>query len=106
MRLETGEFVIKLMVINILLLILLIFFLSLDLIIFYLIFEVSLIPTFFLILYWGSNPERLRASYYLILYILLISFPLLVYVFKIYIYSNRFRFVIVVNNLRLVTIRF
>lgn len=105
-RLESERGINKLLVINMLLLVLLVFFLSLDLIIFYLIFEVSLIPTFFLILYWGRNPERLRASYYLILYILLISFPLLVYVFKIYIYSNRFSFVIVVNRMNSITIRF
>lgn len=103
---ERGDYVIKLMIINRLILILLIFFLSLDLIVFYLIFEVSLIPTFFLILYWGRNPERLSASYYLILYILLISFPLLVYVFKIYIRRNRFRFVIVVEILGLEVISF
>lgn len=96
----------KLVVINRLLLVLVIFFLSLDLIIFYLIFEIRLIPTFFLILYWGGNPERLRASYYLILYMLLISFPLLFYIFKIYMYSFRFRFIIVVRKLGLMTISF
>lgn len=97
---------VKLVVINRLLLVLVIFFLSLDLIIFYLIFEVRLIPTFFLILYWGGNPERLRASYYLILYILLISFPLLFYIFKIYMYSYRLRFIIVIRKLGLMTISF
>lgn len=75
-----------------LLLLLLIFFLSIDLIIFYLIFEIRLIPTFFLIIYWGRNVERLRASYYLILYILFISFPLLVYIIKIYNYRLTFKF--------------
>lgn len=75
-----------------LLLLLLIFFLSIDLIIFYLIFEIRLIPTFFLIIYWGRNMERLRASYYLILYILFISFPLLVYIIKIYNYRLTFKF--------------
>lgn len=104
-RLRVLSFI-KLIIINSLLLILLIFFLSLDLIIFYLIFEVRLIPTFFLIVYWGRNPERLRASYYLMLYILLISFPLLVYVFKIYINRGRLRFIIVVIKLRSVTISF
>lgn len=101
-----GLRVIKLVVINRLLLVLVIFFLSLDLIIFYLIFEVRLIPTFFLILYWGRNPERIRASYYLILYILMISFPLLFYIFKIYMYSFRFRFMIVIRKLSLMTISF
>lgn len=95
---------IKMVVINRLLLILIIFFLSLNLMIFYLIFEVRLIPTFFLILFWGGNPERIRAAYYLILYILLISFPLLVYIFKIYINRHRFRFIILIKKLGIMTI--
>ncbi|KAG5314491.1 NU4M oxidoreductase, partial [Acromyrmex insinuator] len=45
----------------------------------YLIFEVRIMSTFFLITYWERNPERLRAGYYIIMYILLISFPLLIY---------------------------
>lgn len=74
-----------------LLLVLIIFFLSLDLLIFYLFFEIRIIPTFFLIIYWGRNPERNRAAFYLIIYILIISFPLLVYIFDMYIYSWRIK---------------
>lgn len=84
--------IIKILIFLILLLILLIFFLSIDLILFYFIFEVSLIPTFFLIIYWGSNPERVRAAYYLLLYILLISFPLLLYIFNLYLYRRTLKF--------------
>lgn len=71
---------------------LVIFFISIDLILFYLIFEIRLIPTFFLIIYWGINFERLNAAYYLLLYILLISFPLLLYIFKIYLYGLTLKF--------------
>nr|DAC76930.1 TPA_asm: NADH dehydrogenase subunit 4 [Tetraponera aethiops] len=64
----------------IMLLILLLFFMSMNLILMYFFFELSLIPTYFLIIYWGSNPERLSASFYLMVYMLLISIPLLFYI--------------------------
>nr|QHD47869.1 NADH dehydrogenase subunit 4 [Peltoperlopsis cebuano] len=48
---------------------------------FYLFFESSLIPTLFLILGWGYQPERLQAGVYLLFYTLLASLPLLVGVF-------------------------
>nr|YP_004021384.1 NADH dehydrogenase subunit 4 [Solenopsis richteri]ADP01804.1 NADH dehydrogenase subunit 4 [Solenopsis richteri] len=80
-----GKWSSELMVMFINLLVLLImFFLSMDLLMFYLMFEISLIPTFFLIIFWGGNMERLSASYYLMMYMLLISFPLLIYIMKIY----------------------
>lgn len=82
----------KILIFLVLLFSLVIFFISIDLILFYLIFEIRLIPTFFLIIYWGVNLERLNAAYYLLLYILLISFPLLLYIFKIYIYGLTFKF--------------
>jgi len=86
---------VKILVFINLLLILIIFFSMIDLLIFYFLFEVSLIPTFFLIIYWGSNPERLSAAYYLIMYILIVSFPLLVYIFKIYIFRMSLKFDII-----------
>nr|YP_010014997.1 NADH dehydrogenase subunit 4 [Crematogaster teranishii]QOI14035.1 NADH dehydrogenase subunit 4 [Crematogaster teranishii] len=76
----------------ILLIVLVMFFLSMDLMLFYLMFEISMIPTFMLIIYWGSNPERLSATYYLMMYMLMISFPLLVLVFWIYSYSMTLKF--------------
>lgn len=88
----------KIIIFLILLFSLVMFFISIDLILFYLMFEISLIPTFFLIIYWGVNLERLNAAYYLLLYMLLISFPLLLYIFKIYIYglTLKFRLILVV----------
>nr|YP_004934839.1 NADH dehydrogenase subunit 4 [Trichocera bimacula]AET13103.1 NADH dehydrogenase subunit 4 [Trichocera bimacula] len=53
---------------------------------FYLFFESSLIPTLFLILGWGYQPERLQAGVYLLFYTLLASMPMLVGIF--YIYNN------------------
>lgn len=55
-----------------------------NLIIFYLVFELSLIPTFILIVYWGYNFERLRASFYLLIYTIFISLPLLTYIIKLF----------------------
>jgi len=49
-----------------------------NFVLFYIFFEASLIPTLFLILAWGYQPERLQASIYLILYTVTASLPLLV----------------------------
>nr|AVI25213.1 tRNA-His [Phyllomimus sp. YH-2018] len=54
---------------------------------FYFFFESSLIPTLFLILGWGYQPERLQAGVYLMFYTLLASLPLLIgllYIYGIY----------------------
>jgi len=75
-----------------LLFILIMFFSMMDILIFYFIFEIRLIPTFFLVIYWGINPERLSAAYYLIIYILMVSFPLLLYIFKIYMFRITLKF--------------
>ncbi|NEV49079.1 hypothetical protein EUZ93_01050 [Wolbachia pipientis] len=65
-------------------LVLFIFFIFLDLIIFYITFEIRILPIFIVIIYWGDRKERIRAAYYLVIYILFISFPFLVYIFYIY----------------------
>nr|QNV11753.1 NADH dehydrogenase subunit 4 [Siphlonurus aestivalis] len=59
-------------------------FSSMNLFLFYLFFEGSLIPTLFLILGWGYQPERVQAGMYLLFYTLLASLPLLVAIFYIY----------------------
>nr|ABW82634.1 NADH dehydrogenase subunit 4 [Pista cristata] len=59
-------------------LILLLTFSQINLILFYICFEASLIPTLFLILGWGYQPERLKASFYLMIYTVAASLPLLV----------------------------
>nr|YP_009654688.1 NADH dehydrogenase subunit 4 [Scoparipes salvazai]QCI09217.1 NADH dehydrogenase subunit 4 [Scoparipes salvazai] len=55
-----------------------------NLLMFYLAFEVSIIPTLFLIFGWGYQPERLMAGYYLLFYTLFASLPLLLGIFYIY----------------------
>nr|AMH85690.1 NADH dehydrogenase subunit 4 [Paralucilia sp. ACMJ-2016] len=69
----------------ILLLVLLVLtFSSMSLFMFYLFFESSLIPTLFLILGWGYQPERLQAGVYLLFYTLLVSLPMLIGIFYLY----------------------
>nr|YP_008081147.1 NADH dehydrogenase subunit 4 [Thyridosmylus langii]AGH27224.1 NADH dehydrogenase subunit 4 [Thyridosmylus langii] len=59
-------------------------FSSMNLFYFYLFFEASLIPTLFLIIGWGYQPERLQAGIYLLFYTLLASLPMLVGIFYLY----------------------
>jgi NADH-ubiquinone oxidoreductase chain 4 len=61
-------------------------FFSINIFLFYLFFERRLIPTLFLILGWGYQPERLQAGIYLLFYTLFASLPLLFSIF--YIYKN------------------
>nr|YP_009310613.1 NADH dehydrogenase subunit 4 [Euthrix laeta]AOT80824.1 NADH dehydrogenase subunit 4 [Euthrix laeta] len=61
-------------------------FSSMNLFMFYLFFEGSLIPTLMLIIGWGYQPERIQAGMYLLFYTLFASLPLLMGIF--YIYNN------------------
>ena len=55
-----------------------------SILIFYISFEASLIPTILLIIIWGYQPERLQARIYLIVYTITASLPLLIIILKIY----------------------
>nr|URH16614.1 NADH dehydrogenase subunit 4 [Termitogeton planus] len=59
-------------------------FMSVGLLSFYLFFEGSLVPTLFLILGWGYQPERVQAGIYLLFYTFLASLPLLLGILYIY----------------------
>nr|AML26340.1 NADH dehydrogenase subunit 4 [Hydrophilidae sp. BMNH 1274338] len=59
-------------------------FSALNLFVFYLFFEVSLIPTLLLIVGWGYQPERLQAGVYLLFYTMMASLPMLLGIFYIY----------------------
>nr|ARH54736.1 NADH dehydrogenase subunit 4 [Trigonopterus sp. 2 AH-2016] len=67
-----------------LLLSLILTFSSLNLFIFYLFFEISLIPTLLLIIGWGVQPERISAGVYLLFYTMLFSLPMLLTLFYLY----------------------
>nr|WEV93816.1 NADH dehydrogenase subunit 4 [Notarcha quaternalis]WEV93855.1 NADH dehydrogenase subunit 4 [Pseudebulea fentoni] len=55
-----------------------------NLFMFYLFFEGSLIPTLLLIIGWGYQPERIEAGMYLLFYTLFVSLPLLLGIFYIF----------------------
>nr|YP_010247823.1 NADH dehydrogenase subunit 4 [Eunoe nodosa]QTJ29917.1 NADH dehydrogenase subunit 4 [Eunoe nodosa] len=65
------------MYINMLCLILIMSFSVSNFMMFYVMFEASLIPTLLLIMGWGYQPERLQAGLYLMLYTICASLPLL-----------------------------
>jgi len=76
-------------IINLTLLIILInCFSASNIIIFYIWFEASLIPTIVIIMTWGYQPERLQARIYLILYTITASLPIFIIFCSIYIFSN------------------
>jgi len=58
-------------------------FSSLNLFIFYLFFEIRLIPTLILIIGWGYQPERIQAGIYLLFYTLFASLPIIITIFFI-----------------------
>nr|QIV24674.1 NADH dehydrogenase subunit 4 [Cacodacnus planicollis] len=59
-------------------------FSALNLFVFYLFFEVSLIPTLILIIGWGYQPERIEAGIYLLFYTLFVSLPMMISIFLYY----------------------
>nr|YP_009526277.1 NADH dehydrogenase subunit 4 [Neolucanus maximus]AXU40291.1 NADH dehydrogenase subunit 4 [Neolucanus maximus] len=63
-------------------------FASMNLFVFYLFFEMSLIPTLILIVGWGYQPERIQAGVYLLFYTLIASLPMMVSIFYYYKYLS------------------
>nr|ALO77595.1 NADH deshydrogenase subunit 4 [Scraptia sp. SCR01] len=68
-------------------------FSSLNLFYFYLFFEVSLVPTLFLIMGWGYQPERLQAGVYLLFYTMFASLPMMISIFMSYKINKSLEFV-------------
>nr|AML25960.1 NADH dehydrogenase subunit 4 [Staphylinidae sp. BMNH 1274222] len=73
-----------LLMILLLLLSLFITFSSNNLFLFYLFFEMSLIPTLVLIIGWGYQPERIQAGAYLLFYTMFASLPMMLFMFYYY----------------------
>lgn len=67
----------------ILIVILILTFSTNNILSFYILFEASALPTMILIIIWGYQPERLQARFYLILYTVLRSLPLLIVIISI-----------------------
>nr|YP_009468720.1 NADH dehydrogenase subunit 4 [Euzophera pyriella]AVA29543.1 NADH dehydrogenase subunit 4 [Euzophera pyriella] len=89
-NLYKNSFYIEFFMFNLLFLLLMLFltFSTMNLFMFYLFFEGSLIPTLMLIIGWGYQPERIQAGMYLLFYTLFVSLPLLMGIFYIYMEMN------------------
>nr|QWL17531.1 NADH dehydrogenase subunit 4 [Periacma orthiodes] len=85
-----NNFYVVFFLINIIFLMIMLFltFSSMNLFMFYLYFEGSLIPTLMLIVGWGYQPERIQAGMYLLFYTLFASLPLLMGIFFIFKETN------------------
>nr|ALF03938.1 NADH dehydrogenase subunit 4 [Trichuris sp. TTB2] len=69
---------------------LVIFFSTDNIFMFYITFEMSILPIFLIILGWGNQPERLMASNYLLVYTLFFSFPLMIIILLTMNFYNSF----------------
>nr|YP_009745940.1 NADH dehydrogenase subunit 4 [Trichosia lengersdorfi]QIH95798.1 NADH dehydrogenase subunit 4 [Trichosia lengersdorfi] len=79
-------------------------FSSMNLFLFYLFFESSLIPTMFLVLGWGYQPERIQAGVYLLFYTLLVSLPMMLGIF--YCYFNNWTLIFDLMNMNYLYLSF
>nr|WDV10597.1 NADH dehydrogenase subunit 4 [Bhutanitis thaidina] len=89
--LNKSNFYLMFFLFNIIFLLIMLYmtFSVMNLFMFYLFFEGSLIPTLMLIIGWGYQPERIQAGMYLLFYTLFASLPLLMGIFFIF---NEFNF--------------
>nr|UPX88650.1 NADH dehydrogenase subunit 4 [Hydraena nigrita] len=80
-------------------------FSSLNLFIFYIFFEMSLIPTLILIIGWGYQPERIQAGIYLLFYTMLASLPMMISMFYLYLNLKSLEFYFL-NNMNYILLYF
>ena len=75
-------------------------FLVNALISFYFFFEWSLIPIFFIIMGWGYQLERLKSRFYLLIYTLFASLPILIIILLLnrYLFNNNFNILMILNT--------
>nr|YP_010414980.1 NADH dehydrogenase subunit 4 [Xanthodes albago]URW97502.1 NADH dehydrogenase subunit 4 [Xanthodes albago] len=80
------NFYVNFFLFNVIFLLIMLFltFSVMNMFMFYLFFEGSLIPTLLLIIGWGYQPERIQAGMYLLFYTLFVSLPLLIGIFYIF----------------------
>nr|APX39948.1 NADH dehydrogenase subunit 4 [Chaetocnema scheffleri] len=69
-------------------------FTSMNLFLFYLFFEISLIPTLILIIGWGYQPERLEAGIYLLFYTMFMSLPMFIIIMYMYMINGSLNFML------------
>nr|YP_010350252.1 NADH dehydrogenase subunit 4 [Virgulibracon endoxylaphagus]UOK09632.1 NADH dehydrogenase subunit 4 [Virgulibracon endoxylaphagus] len=68
-------------------------FLSMNILIFYIFFEISLIPIILIIMGWGYQIDRIQASMYMMFYTLFGSLPLLIMIMYLYSKMNSIMFI-------------
>nr|YP_010046000.1 NADH dehydrogenase subunit 4 [Dermanyssus gallinae]QPG86046.1 NADH dehydrogenase subunit 4 [Dermanyssus gallinae] len=73
---------------NMILFILIMLFCSVNMIMFFMFFEMILLPMFYMIMIWGMQKERSISTMYMMLYTMVGSLPLLFFFLKISIYKN------------------
>nr|DBA43788.1 TPA_asm: ND4 [Bombus opulentus] len=82
--LNLNEYKINCLLMNLMLILLMMInFMSMDLLIFYFMYESSLLLIFFMIMEWGYTEDRIMSSFYLMFYTLIFSLPMLYLIFKI-----------------------
>nr|YP_010953281.1 NADH dehydrogenase subunit 4 [Olinga feredayi]WMQ76531.1 NADH dehydrogenase subunit 4 [Olinga feredayi] len=93
-NLFNNNLFLKFFIFNILLLSLMLvcIFSVMNLFLFYLFFESSLIPIMLMVFGWGYQPERIQAGIYLLFYTLFASLPLLVVIFYVYMFNKSLMF--------------
>nr|YP_010890011.1 NADH dehydrogenase subunit 4 [Stephalia dilata]WJJ69998.1 NADH dehydrogenase subunit 4 [Stephalia dilata] len=72
-------------------------FTTLDILIFYILFEAILIPMFLLIGIWGSREEKVKAAFYFFFYTLIGSLLMLISIFKLYNITGSTNFQALIN---------
>nr|YP_010879523.1 NADH dehydrogenase subunit 4 [Graphium eurous]WHE44900.1 NADH dehydrogenase subunit 4 [Graphium eurous] len=85
-NLYKNNYYMNFFLLNIIILLIMLYltFSVMNLFMFYLFFEGSLIPTLLLIMGWGYQPERIQAGLYLLFYTLFASLPMLMGIFFIF----------------------
>nr|YP_009130790.1 NADH dehydrogenase subunit 4 [Ibalia leucospoides]AIK21711.1 NADH dehydrogenase subunit 4 [Ibalia leucospoides] len=85
----------------IMMLILMLTFNSINYFMFYFFFEVSMLPTLFLIISWGNQYERMESGIYMLMYTLFASLPMMIILLKIFYISFSMN-MILLNNMNLI----
>nr|YP_010022118.1 NADH dehydrogenase subunit 4 [Allonychiurus kimi]QOL12120.1 NADH dehydrogenase subunit 4 [Allonychiurus kimi] len=81
-----------------LLLILVLCFFSINMLYFYLFFEISLIPTLLIIMGWGFQLERLQAGVYFMFYTLTASLPLLLNLISLFLNIGTLKYLLLIKS--------
>nr|AML26386.1 NADH dehydrogenase subunit 4 [Staphylinidae sp. BMNH 1274634] len=99
MKLFTNNYYYSLFLFMILLLMVSLFltFSTINLFIFYMFFEMSLIPVLLLVIGWGFQPERIQAGVYLLFYTMMASLPMLISIFFYYYMNFTLNFLLMYN---------